>query len=152
MSGLNLVLVQDTIAAYIRQEFPNYTVVEDMMLDDETIIKNNNKIKPYIVLRWGGLNRRTAAANFGGVRFDEYFSSVDIVGVAPTGNQARRILNIVNDVLIGWKPTGGGAMTPAGGAGVYVVNDVNGKPAVFMASGRLTFAVNSEDPGAYITP
>ena len=152
MSGLNLVAVQDIITAYIRSEFPGYVVYEDDVIDDAMLLKIGNKVKPYIVLRWGGLGRNTAGASFAGVRYDEYTSSVDIGIVAPTGSQARRGLNIVYDKLIGWKPTGGGAMTPSGTAGLYVVDDTNGRPHVYIATSRLEFAMNSENVGAYITP
>lgn len=152
MSGLNLVAVQDIIVAHIRQEFPGYTVYEDDVLNDEMLLRIGNKVKPYIVLRWGSLGRNTAATSFAGVRHDEYTSSVDICVVAPTGSQARRGLNIVYDRLIGWKPTGGGAMTPFGGSGLYVVDDRNGAPHVYVATSRLDFAINGENVGVYIVP
>lgn len=152
MAGLNLVAVQDIITAHIKAEFPGYVVYEDDVLSDEMLLRIGNKVKPYIVLRWGGLGRNTAATSFGGVRHDEYISSVDICVIAPTGAQARRGLNIVYDRLIGWKPTGGGAMSPFGGSGLYVVDDRNGAPHVYVATARLEFAMNSEDVGSYIVP
>lgn len=150
MAGLNLVALQENIAAHVRAEFPNYDVKEDDVIDDEYLLKSGGKIKPYIVLRWGGLFRNTANANFAGVRFDEYISSVDIIVVAPTGSQARKGLNVVMDKLIGWKPSGSSPLTPFGGAGVYTFNTGDGRPHVYAASGRLRFAVNGEDPGSYI--
>ena len=152
MSGLNLVAIQDIITAHIRAEFPGYTVYEDDVLNDEMLLRIGNKVKPYIVLRWSGLGRNTGATSFAGVRYDEYNSAVDICIVAPTGSQARRGLNIVTDRLIGWKPTGGGAMTPFGGAGLYVVDDRNGAPHVYVATSRLEFTVNGENVGSYIAP
>lgn len=152
MAGLNLVYVQDVITAHIKNEFPGYEVYEDDILNDESILRIGNKVKPYIVLRWGGLGRNTANTSFAGVRYDEYNSSVDICVVAPTGSQARRGLNIIIDKLIGWKPTGGGAMTPSSGTGLYVVDDRDGVPHVYIATSRLDFAMNSEGVGSYITP
>lgn len=152
MSGLNVVAVQDIIAAHIREEFSGYQVYEDDVLDDESLLRASNKTKPYIVLRWSGLMRNGRGASFGGVRLDEYVSSVDINVVAPTPTQCRKAINVIMDKLIGWKPTGGGALTPEGGAALFVVNNREDKPHLYIASGRLTFAVNSEDPGAYITP
>jgi hypothetical protein len=152
MSGLNLVAVQDIITSHIKSEFPGYIIYEDDVLNDEMLLRIGNKVKPYIVLRWGSLGRNTAATSFAGVRHDEYNSSVDICVVAPTGSQARRGLNIVYDRLIGWKPTGGGAMTPFGGSGLYVVDDRAGAPHVYVATSRLEFAMNSENVGAYIAP
>lgn len=152
MSGLNLITLQETIAAHIRAEFPNYEVREDDIIDDDALLKSDGKIKPYIVLRWGGLFRNAANANFGGVRLDEYVSSVDVVVVAANGSQARKGLNVVLDKLIGWKPAGSSPLTPFGGAGVYTVNTGAGRPHVYGASGRLRFAINGEDPGANIQP
>lgn len=152
MSGLNLAALQETIAAHVRAEFPNYEVREDDIIDNEAVLKADGKVKPYIVLLWNGLVRDSANANFGGVRLDEYSSSVDVVLVAPTGTQARRGLTVILDKLIGWKPTGGSALTPFGNSGVYPVNTNTGRPHVYAASGRLRFAVNGEDPGMPIAP
>lgn len=152
MSGLNLITVQDIIEAHIKAEFPGYDVYNDDVLDDEAILKISGKAKPYIILSWGGLNRNTAATSFAGVRHDEYTSSVDIIVAAPNSRQSRVALNVILDKLIGWKPTNGGAMTPFGGIDTAVVNNSNGRPHVYLASGRLEFAINSENVGAYITP
>ena len=152
MSGLNLVALQDIIVAHVRAQFPAYDVIEDEILDDDYLLKVNGKVKPYIVLRWGGLFRNAANGSFAGVRFDEYTSAVDVNIIAPTPSQARRAMNIVMDNLIGWKPTGGGAMIPEGGSGVYVVVNDNNKPHLYIGSSRLSFTVNGEDVGSYITP
>lgn len=152
MTGLNLFAVQEIIEAHIKSEFPNYDVYDDDVLDDEAILKINNKVKPYIILSWGGLDRNLAGTSFAGVRYDEYVSSVDIIIAAPTGKQARMALNVILDKLIGWKPINGGAMTPFGGIATSVVNNSAGRPHVYLASGRLEFAMNSENVGAYITP
>lgn len=152
MSGLNLVAVQEIITAYVREQFPGYVVYEDDVLNDEMLLRIGNKVKPYIVLRWGALGRNTGNTSFAGVRHDEYNSSVDVCVVAPTGAQSRKALNVIIDKLIGWKPTGGGTLTPFGGSGLYVVNDRNGTPHVYVATERLQFAMNSENIGEYITP
>lgn len=152
MSGLNVVEVQDIIEAYIKQEFPGYVVYSDDVLDDDALLKMENKVKPYIILSWAGLIRNTAATSFAGVRHDEYTSSVDIIVGAPNSRQCRVALNVILDKLIGWKPTGGGAMTPFGDISTGVVRNLNGRPHVYLASGRLEFAVNSENVGSYIQP
>ena len=150
MSGLNLIPIQDDIASYLEAEFPNYEVIQDMLLDDETILKNDNNVKPYIVLRWGGLWAK-GSKSFVGVRHDEYSSTVDIAIVAPTPRQCRLSLNAVLDTMIGYKPTGGTPMYPQGANTLLAVANSNGKPVVYVASSRLVFGVNVEDPGAYIT-
>lgn len=152
MAGLNVVEVQDIIGAYIRQEFPNYEVYDDIVLDDQALLKVSNKVKPYIVLRWGGLVGSGQNKSFAGVRYDEYVSTVDINVIAPTPNQTRKAINIIFDKLIGWKPTGGGALTPQGGSAGFVIPGPDGTPHLYISSARLVFAVNSENVGSYITP
>ena len=152
MSGLDIIPVQDAITAYIRQEFSGYEVYEDDVLDDDSLLKVSNKVKPYIVLRWGGLFRNQRGANIGGVRLDEYTSTVDVAIIAPTPRQCRLAMNLINDKLIGWKPDGIAALIPEGSGGTFVVPDTNGKPHVYIQSNRFTFAVNTSNPGSYITP
>lgn len=152
MSGFNLVEIQDSIAAYIRAQFPNYDVHEDDVIDDSYLLKLNNKIKPYIVLEWDGIQRNAAATSFAGARFDEYNAAVNVIVVAPTGKQARQSFNVIFDKLIGWKPVNAGALIPAGGSGNYVINDEAGKPHVYLASGMLQFSINGYGVGEYIQP
>ena len=150
MSGLNIIPIQDDIASYIEAEFPNYEVIQDMLLDEETILKNDNNIKPYIVLRWGGL-WALGSKSFAGVRHDEYSSTVDIAVVAPTPRQCRLSLNAILDIMIGYKPTDGTPLYPQGANTLLSVGNNNGKPAVYVASSRLVFGVNAQDVGGYIS-
>jgi hypothetical protein len=150
MSGLNLIPIQDDIASYIAAQFPNYEVIEDMLLDEETVLRNNNNIKPYIVLRWGGL-WALGSKSIAGVRFDEYSSTVDIAVVAPKPRQCRVSLNAILDTMIGWKPADGTPLYPQGSNTLLAVENANGKPAVYIASSRLVFGVNAENVGGYIS-
>jgi len=152
MSGLNFIAVQDTIAAHIRAEFPGYEVYDDVVVDDDFIIKIGNKVKPYIVLNWGGLQRAGGSGSFAGARFDEYYSTVDVVVVAPTPRQARLSSNIIVDRLIGWKPAGSSPMSPSSGTDLLAIENSNGSPYIYVASTRLQYAVNAESVGEYITP
>ena len=148
MTGLDLVAVQDLILAHVESSFPAYEVKEDQVLDDEIIVKLNNRLKPYIVLRWHGLNRSVNNASFAGVRYDEYSSSVDVILVAPSPRQARLGLNMVMDELIGWQVPGGSPLTPTGGQALFSVSEYEGKPHVYMAMNNLSFQVNSTDVGS----
>jgi hypothetical protein len=152
MSGLDVISVQDTITEYIKDEFSAYVVYEDGVLDDEHLLQLNNKIKPYIVVSHGMPSRNAAATSFGGVRLDEYTCTVDVSIVAPTGKQVRLALNIINDYLVGWKPTGGGALTPFASGGPWAVLNDSGAAHVYTGSIRFEYAINSENPGEYITP
>jgi hypothetical protein len=152
MSGLDIIPIQDAITAYIKDEFPGYEVYEDDVLDDESLLKVSNKVKPYIVLRWGGLFRNARGANFAGVRFDEYISTVDVSIVAPTPRQCRLAMNVINDKLIGWKVDGIAPLIPEGSGGSFAIPDLQGRPPLYIQSNRFTFAVNYTDPGSPIQP
>lgn len=148
MSGLDLVAVQDAIYTHIITAIPNYRVDEDAVLDDEALLKIDNRVKPFIVLRWHGLERSPVNTSFAGVRHDEYSSAVDIVLVAATPRQARAGLNYVLDELIGWKVPGGSQLTPEGGSTVIPVLNESAKPHIYLAINTLSFQVNSTDVGS----
>lgn len=143
MPGLDLVAVQDAILSHIETTFPAYEIKEDEVLDDEALLRIDGNVKPFIVLRWYGLNRSAVNASFGGVRWDEYNSAVDVVVVAPSPRIARRALNAVMDDLIGWVVPGGGQLIPEGGASVAASLDSDGKPHLYLAVNTLSFQVDS---------
>jgi hypothetical protein len=147
MSGLNYITTQDSIAAYIAQEFPNYDIYDNDVVDDDFILKTGNKVKPYIVLNWGGLNPVATNGSFVGARNDEYYSTVDVSIVAPTSRQARLALNIVLDKLVGWKPQDSTPMSIAGAIDVIGIPDYDGKPNVYFASQRLRYNLNTTSIG-----
>jgi hypothetical protein len=150
MSGLNLITTQDSISDYIRAQFPNYTVYDDMILDDDFIVKQGNSVKPYIVLEYGGLRNSATAGSFVGVRHDEYYSTVDVSVVAPTPKQARRSLNVIEDSLIGWKPADSTPLVPEGGMDVLGIPNMSGSIVVYLASIRLRYGINTTGIGAHI--
>jgi hypothetical protein len=152
MSGLNVIPTQDSITAYVRQEFPNYQVYDDDLLDDEAMLKVSNKVKPYIVLRWGGLFRQGGSTAISGVRNDEYISTVDVAVIAPTPRQCRVAISIIMDKLIGWTPAYSSPMVPDGSGGAFVVTQENGSPHLYLQTDRLSFAINAENVGSHITP
>lgn len=151
MDGINLISLQDTILAHIESEFPAYDIVEDVVLDDEYLLKINNKTKPFIVIQWGGLARDFRGASFAGVRHDEFRSDFDLIAVAPAPKIARRILNMFMDNLIGWK-INGSQLTPIGTVDTVAVRDKNSNPHLYLSIGTLTFRFNSSNPEANITP
>jgi hypothetical protein len=151
MAGLDLFSIQEVIAAHIRAEFPAYEVKEDDIIDDEYILRLNNNVKPFIILRWGSLMRQQTNTSFVGVRADEYTSMVDVIVVAPNARIARQASNMINDKLIGWRIPGGSQLTPAGN-GVWAVPDKEGKPHLYISDTQFNYAVNFDGVGEYITP
>lgn len=152
MAGLNVITIQDSIAAHVRAEFPGYTVYDDDIIDDDFVVKLGNKIKPYIVLQWGGLRNSPTNGSFGGVRYDEYYSTVDVAVVAPVARQSREAINIIGDRLIGWKPLHSTPLSLEDGMEILGIPGPDGKPVVYFASIRLKYNVNAEDVASHIVP
>ena len=151
-TGLDLYSVQQYIAALVRDKFPNYKVYEDEMLDDESILKLGTFVEPYLVLRWSKMNRAFNGASFGGVRHDEYFSSVDVCVVSSMPKASRKIMNNIFGILAGEK-IGNTRLSPdPGNTGFATITDNAGIPHAYVASERFSFAVNSRAVGEYITP
>jgi len=146
MDGINLISLQDEIAAHIVSEFPNYKIVQDEVLDDEYILRIKNNTKPFVVLQFGGLARDLRGASFAGVRHDEYYSYVDIVAVAPAPRIARRVLNLFMDKLIGHRISSGSQMTPVSRVDTFSVRDSSGAPHLYLSIGSLEFKFNSTNP------
>jgi hypothetical protein len=143
MTGLDLISVQDSIMIHLETTFPAYKIEQDSVLDNESILKVNNRVKPYMVVRWHGLRRSTNEASVAGVRHDSYISGFDVIAVAPTPRQAREILNMVMDELTGWKVADLYPLTPNGGSDLIVVNDYNAKPHLYLAINTFVFQVDS---------
>ena len=152
MAGLNYIETQDSIEAYVNQQFPGYDVYDNDVVDDDFIIKMGNKIKPYIVLNWGGLSNSPSGGSFVGSRHDEYYSTVDVSVVAGKSKQSRLALNIILDKLIGWKPKDSTPLILDGGMDVIGVADYDGRPVVYFASQRLRYNLNTTSIGEPIQP
>lgn len=152
MAGIDLLSYQDEITAHIETTFPNYEIIEDEVLDDESIARLQNKTKPFIVLRWSGLSRNPSNASFAGVRHDEYISDFDIIAIAPSPRIARQLLNYFMDRLIGHKLSNGYQLTPLLGQAVYPATESGASPKLYMGIGTLEFRFNAENPSSYITP
>jgi hypothetical protein len=143
MTGLNLISLQDSILAHVETSFPSYEIIEDYVIDDQSLLKVGNKLKPYIVLRWHGLRRSFNDASFGGVRKDSYTSGFDVIAVAPTPKQSRSIINMVMGELIGWKVADLYPLTPQGGGDFFTMGDYDSKPQLYMSINTLVFQVDS---------
>ena len=143
MTGLDLVAIQDSILSHVESTFPNYEVKEDFVLDDESILKLDNKVKPFIVIRWHGLQRSFNDASFGGPRKDSYVSGMDIMVIAPKPRQCRLALNMILDGLIGYKVANLYPLTPDGNGDLFTVADFDAKPHMYIAVNSLSFQVDS---------
>lgn len=152
MAGLDLVSIQDSIVAYIKQEFAGYEVFEDYILDDEQITKMDNKVKPYIVISWDGLGHSASGRSFSGARHDEYFSGFEVGVIASAPKFCRKAMNIIMDKLIGMSIQNSSSLIPSSGGGVNVIAERAGKPNIYVASAHFVFQVNATDVASHITP
>jgi hypothetical protein len=144
--GIDLISYQDEIASHIETAFPQYEIIEDEVLDGESIARLKKKTKPFIVLRWSGLTRNVSNASFAGVRRDEYISDFDIIAVAPQPKMARVVLNYFMDGLIGHKLSNGYPLTPLIGQAVFPAAENQASPKLYLAIGTLEFRFSAENP------
>lgn len=152
MTGLDLVSIHNTILSHIESEFSDYEVYEDYVLNEQELQRVDNRVKPYIVISWYGLNRIVQGASFAGVRKDEYESGFDIGVIAPTPKQCRLAINIIVDNLVGYSYDGVARLIPGTSTSAFVVAERDSTPHLFMAMAEFTFPVNYDDPGSYMTP
>jgi hypothetical protein len=152
MAGFDLLSVQNTILSYIESEFSQYEVYEDYILNEQELQRVDSRVKPYIVISWGGLDRLESNASISGVRKDEYESGFDIGIIAPTPKQCRVGMNIIIDRLIGWSFDGVGRLIPGASSSAFVVAQREGVPHLYMAMAEFTFPMNTTNPGAPILP
>jgi hypothetical protein len=152
MSGLNPSISQQDILSYIKQQFPNYVVYENSVLDDEYILKIGNKVKPYIVIGFGGLYQNSRGGSFAGVRYDEYSTTIDVTVIAPTSKQSQAGANVIIDRLIGYEPNGGSPLSLQGTTTSFGVPDLDGLPHVYLASQRFIYQLTTQNTGSYIQP
>lgn len=152
MSGFNLVAVQNTILSYLETEFSDYDIYEDYLLNEQELLRVDNRVKPYIVIAWHGLDRLAGNAAISGVRHDEYVSGFDIGVIAPTPKQCRYAINIIIDNLIGYSFDGTAYLTPGQSSSPFVAASRDGVPHLYMAMSEFSFPMNYDSPGQAMTP
>ena len=147
MAGFNIVLTQDSITAYLKEVFPNTTIYEDGLPDDvQTVLASPQQaLKPYIVLAYSNLNPvgTSAGRSMGGPRWDDYFTTVDIDTIAPTGRMSRLLMQAVLDTLTGWAPTDSTEMTIYEKVRNYVYEENGTLPTTFQSSVRMRHGANT---------
>src|SRR4051812_38252981 len=141
--GIALVPYEDAITAELQRVLPNTHIEEDGILDDVNLRRvaspsnPDGVLEPYVVPRYGTLRRKPQGYAIAGTRKDEYYSTVDVSCVAPTGRMARQLLDACVDVLLGFKPDGTQEMTVEGLPDNFTIINDQGRPAAFVASLRM---------------
>lgn len=111
----------------------------------------NGVLVPYNVVRSNSINRTPDGEAFGGPRWDEQYTLIDILSVAATADEARDLAygpDGVQDVLLGFKPDDNtGALNYTGGGQVFVAGEgTSAKPRRFIARVSFRCQVNLQ-PG-----
>lgn len=144
MAGIDVVTVQDIVLGEISSTFANYEVIEDGVLNDEYLLKQNNIVKPYIVVQHGGAIKSRSDTSFAGARYDSFTTTTTVSVVAPRGRQVRQVLNAITDALTGFTPTGGSELKPYITGGPWTVYNSSGTPHVFTGSVMFDYAVDTD--------
>lgn len=155
IGGFNIVGLQDLITAQVKLTVPDTLVLEDSIPDDfSPPVDANNKLLPYVVLRYGPIRPSYTGKSIMGTRFDEYWASCDVMAISAHG-RASRLLNAgLVDALLGFKPDGVSPMTmrtDAGDPAQFVVSSNESRPTQFISSTRLRYTVNGTNVGAAVS-
>lgn len=148
--GFDLYSIQKDIQTYLETTFPAYQFERGGIPDDQTIIRVNGKIKPYVVLRFRPIEPRGDLGSFGGVRMDDYFSAFDLNAIAATEDSAAQVCNIMTDRLIGYQAVGATKLKPQIGVGQITIRNAENRPTAYAVSQRFTFGLNVVAPSDFI--
>lgn len=153
MAGLDLLIVQDSITAKIKQILPNHEVLEDSIPDDKDLPRDaKGELVPYVVVRHGPLRSSRYGKAFMGARYDDYYSTCDVICISYFGRDARAASNVTTDGLIGWQPVGGEKMVLEPDTVSFVVASNEARPTQYGNTTRFRFGVNGEGVGDHVTP
>jgi hypothetical protein len=154
--GLDLIGYQDAITARVQLLYPSYDVIEDTLDDDAVLSRDiRGKMPAFIILRYGPKLPKRNGKGFAGVKFDEYYATVDIMAVASKGRIARQLCDAVTNDLLGWAPDGNSPMSIQDDGGMFaafVVSSNEVRPTRSLASQRIRFNVNNTNVGHTARP
>lgn len=155
-SGLDIVAYQDAITARVRELFPDWEVIEDTLEDDRVLKRDmDGKMEGFYVLRYGPIMPKRRGKSMKGNLHDEYYGTVDVMGVAPKGRIARQMAATAATHLLPFKPDGVAAMSLQDDGGMFaafVVSSNEARPTRSIASQRLRFNVNNRNIGQLLGP
>mgnify|MGYP006354022575 FL=1 len=139
---------QDSVTAALREKFPLIPIIPDGLPEGEyKEIKLNpdSSVKPFIVLWFHTPRRLRTGRSFANTRLDMRQTGVDVVAVANSGSESRRILNGVTDFLINFKPERSGRITESDSSLWSQARpmDISNRPARWPSPTPLPWGKNS---------
>lgn len=139
---MNLKETEDSILAYLRTDYSQFTYLHGPVPEDDQIPRDaSGEVPPIFIVRFGKINRGGRAV--AGPRFDDYNSWVDMIAISTVHDDARTALNIVLDGLTGFVPTGGSPLWPDGGQQDFVSRNYASRPVLSAQSQRFSYGVNA---------
>lgn len=140
----NLFALQQDVFDFYQAESP-WEVHDTDVPTATTVLQENGRIKTYSVMRFNDASIQAGGRAVGGPRLDDMFTYIDVLGIGNTPAKAREVVwgeTGAANILLGYQPAGGGAVSKAAGGMVFEVSDANAKPAFFIARCALRVGVN----------
>lgn len=138
---------QDSIVAYLREQYPNMAIIEDgLPADDNAAITYSAEGVNTFMLLWFSNPKPGRKKGFAGRKLDSYVGTLDVAVIARDGTRARKVLNNVTDRLIDFKPAGGGRLTQGTAlfADARQVKQEANRPERWMRTNRFDFGIASK--------
>lgn len=147
--SVNPQVEQDSITAYLREQFPDIPFIEDGIpageYKDIITFDAQGRINTFAIL-WFSNIKKGAKKSFAGHKLDSYYATVDVAVIARDGTRARKVLNAITDRLIGFRVSEGGHMsegTPLFGDSRQIKQEAT-RPERWMRTNRFDFGIASK--------
>ena len=139
--SLNLLAVQDEIAAQLRDSIPQDVYETSPPEDAKLRFDSSKMILPYVVIQYSDMYPNGLTGGIIGNRYDVAESYIIISCVGPTERSARQVAGMVRSALTGFKPADAGELRFTGGARDFETQD--NKANRFVVDIAFTFPVNT---------
>lgn len=142
---MSLVDSQQEILALVRA-IPNLAVHDDELADEVTVelIPGTDQIRPFVTLSFGGEVEAPSRYNgIAGAAKDTAESTIVVQAVASTSGGARKTMQRVRNVLIGFKPTNCGEIRNALFGGTGKLSHL-GNPTRYASNQSFRFYQNAD--------
>lgn len=149
--AFDLSATQKSIRAYLEAQFPQYDFFRSTVPEDLDVPRQGSEANPFFVLQFGKMYRRGRKGSFSGARNDEYYSWVQVIGMGSVEDDVSEALSLVVDRLIGFKPTGGAALSPDGGTGDYGSRQYSVRPVMYYQSQQFDYTITQNGLDGFLS-
>lgn len=139
--AFDLYSIQKDIKDFMESEFPQYDWYRNTIPEDEQVPRQGEEVNPFFVLQYGQMYPRPRGKSIKGVRNDEFYSWVQLIGMGSVEDDVANALALPVDRLIGYKPVGATKLVPDGGMGDYGSRQYSVRPVLYYQSQRFEFGM-----------